>query len=137
VDDVLGLARHLGKDPAENDEFLPRLKTLVESTPHLLDLISPHSLVERDWSPAQARAQMSMELWLETICLLLRLFPGNGSHSYCKSFGDVSPLALETVFDRPIQELETLVLRLRSSLVPTLSANEEIAGVLLQQLARE
>ena len=107
------------------------------TSPHLLDLISPHALVERDWSPAQARAQMSMDLWLETMCLLLRLFPGNGNHSYCKSFGDVSPLALETVFDRPIQELETLILRLRSALVPSLAANEEITGVLLQQLARE
>lgn len=137
VDDLLGLARHLGKDPTEADKLLPKLKALVETSPHLLDLISPHALVERDWTPAQARAQLSMDLWLETICLLLRLFPGNGTHSYCKSFGDVSPLALETVFDQPIQELETLILRLRSSLVPSLSANEEIAGVLLQQLARE
>ena len=137
VDDVLSLARHLGKDPGEADQLLPRLKAMVEGSPHLLDLVSPHSLVERDWTPAQARGQMSMELWLETICLLLRLFPGNGSHSYCKSFGDVSPLALETVFDRPIQELEILILRLRSALVPSLSANEEIASVLLQQLARE
>ncbi len=137
VDDLLSLARHLGKDPTEADKLLPKLKALVETSPHLLDLISPHALVERDWTPAQARAQMSMDLWLETICLLLRLFPGNGTHSYCKSFGDVSPLALETVFDRPMQELETLLLRLRSSLVPSLAANEEIAGVLLQQLARE
>jgi hypothetical protein len=137
VDDVLSLARHLGKDPTEADSLLPRLKTMVESTPQLLDLISPQALVERDWTPAQARAQMNMDLWLETMCLLLRLFPGNGAHSYCKSFGDVSPLALETVFDRPIQELETLILRLRSALVPSLAANEEIAGVLLQQLARE
>ncbi len=137
VDDVLSLARHLGKDPTEADQLLPRLKAMVASTPHLLDLISPQALVEREWTPAQARAQMNMDLWLETMCLLLRLFPGNGTHSYCKSFGDVSPLALETVFDRPIQELETLILRLRSALVPSLAANEEIAGVLLQQLARE
>ncbi len=137
VDDVLSLARHLAKEPTEPDKLLPKLKALVEVTPHLFDLISPHALVEREWTPAQARAHMSMDLWLETVGLVLRLFPGNGTHSYCKSFGDVSPLALETVFDRPLQELESLILRLRSSLVPSLSANEEIAGVLLQQLARE
>ncbi len=136
VDDVLSLARHLGKDTTEEDNLPAKLKVLVKNTPALLDLIGPQSLVERDWSPAQAREQMNMELWLETICLLLRLFPGNGNHSYCKSFGDVSPLALETVFDRPIQELETLILRLRSSLMPSLSANEEIAAVLIEQLAR-
>jgi hypothetical protein len=137
VDEILSLARRLGKEATADDGPRPELKSLIEREPKVLDLISPHSLVERNWSPAQARAQMSMELWLETICLLLRLFPNAGAHSYCKSFGDVSPLALETVFDRPIQELDTLLLRLRSSLVPSLSANEEIAGVLLQQLERE
>jgi hypothetical protein len=55
--------------------------------------------------------------------------------SYCKNFGDVSPLALETVFDAPIQELEHLALRLRSVLVPTAAANEEIALAILDQLA--
>jgi hypothetical protein len=77
-----------------------------------------------------------MQLWLETILLLLRLPPGAGASSYCKNFGDVSPLALETVFDRPIQELDALVLRLRSALVPSLAANEEIAGVVLEELSK-
>jgi len=137
VDEVLSLARHLGRDPVAEDGPRSKLRSLLERESKLLDLVSPHSLIERDSSPAQARAQMGMDLWLEAIGLLLRLFPGAGSHSYCKDFGDVSPLALETVFDRPIQELETLVLRLRSSLVPSLSASEEIARVLLAQLARE
>jgi hypothetical protein len=76
-----------------------------------------------------------MNLWLEAVGLIFRLFPGVGPHSLCKSFGDVSPLALETVFDRPIQELENIAVRLRSALVPTLSANEEIASVLGGRLA--
>jgi len=135
IDDILGLARHIGKDPVEEDKFLPKLKSLLEREPKLLDLVSPHSMIEFDWKPEQARSQILMEIWLEAIALLLRLFPGTGSQSYCKSFGDVSPLALETVFDRPLQELETLVLRLRSALAPSLSTNEEIASVLLQVLA--
>src|SRR5439155_19646946 len=102
---------------------------------NLLDLVSPTALIERDWQPQQARAHIHLQLWFEIIALLLRLFPGAGSYSFCKGFGDVSPLALETVFDRPIQELETLVLRLRSALAPSLSANEEIVSVLLEQLA--
>jgi len=135
IDDILGLARHIGKDPVEEDKFLPKLKSLLEREPKLLDLVSPHSMIEFDWKPEQARSQILMEIWLEAIALLLRLFPGTGSQSYCKSFGDVSPLALETVFERPLQELETLVLRLRSALAPSLSTNEEIASVLLQVLA--
>lgn len=136
VDEVLSLARNLGQDSVPEDALLSKLKSLLEREPKLLDLVSPHSLIEGNSPPSMARSQMGMELWLETICLLLRLFPGSGSQSWCKSFGDVSPLALETVFDRPIQELETILLRLRSSLVPSLAANEEIAQVLLAQLTR-
>jgi hypothetical protein len=47
----------------------------------------------------------------------------------------VSPHALEMVFDRPIQELESLVLRLRTVLAPSLTATEEIAAVLREILA--
>ena len=137
VDEVLSLARHLGKEPGAKDDLLPRLKALVEREPKLLDLISPHSLIERDWTPAQARAHINLDIWLDAICLLIRMFPGAGAHSYCKSFGDVSPLALETVFNTPIQELETLVARLRTILTPSLCANEEIATILLAQLTHE
>jgi len=137
IDEILSLARHLAKDPVEEAELLPRLKALLEREPQLLDLVSPHLLIEGAITPAHARSQTGLGLWLETMCLLLRLFPGTATHSYCKSFGDVSPLALETVFDQPIQELEALVLRLRSFLVPSLAANEEIASVLLGQLRKE
>lgn len=135
VDDVLGLARHLGKDAGDGEKLQPKLKALLEREKGLMDLVSPHALIQREWTPEQARAQIHMDIWLEAIALVLRLFPGAGAHSYCKSFGDVSPIALETVFDHPIQELESLVLRLRSALAPSLSANEEIAGALLEQLA--
>jgi len=136
LDEVLSLARRLGEDPAEEHKLLPKLKAMLEGNQSLLDFVSPHGLTESGDSPPQARAKIRLELWLETMVLLLRLFPGTGSHSFCKNFGDVSPLALERVFDRPIQELETLALRLRSVITPTLSANKEIASVLIDQLSR-
>jgi hypothetical protein len=110
------------------------LKNLVAGDAKLQELTSPHALIAGKVSPTQARAAISMELWLETITWLLRLFPGAGPSSFCKDFGDVTPLALETVFDVPMQELETLLLRLRSILAPSLSENEEILSVILEQL---
>jgi hypothetical protein len=135
VDDVLGLARHIGKDLETNQNLAGSLKAVLEKEPKLLDLVSPHSLVEREWSAAQAREQIQLGLWLETVAWLLRLFPGAGTQSYCKDFGDVSPLALETIFDAPIQALEQLCVRLRSILAPTTAANEEIASTILEQLS--
>ncbi|MSU57600.1 MAG: hypothetical protein EXS35_05375 [Pedosphaera sp.] len=135
LDEILSLTRRLSKDAAEDAASLPKLKALLDAEPRLRDLVSPHALIESGLSPQKARELIHPELWLEAVSLLLRLFPGAGGHSYCKNFGDVSPLALETVFDRPIQELDSLVLRLRSVLTPSLAANEEIAAVLLEQLA--
>ena len=135
LDEILSLAQHFGKQPDESESFLAQLKALAGRDPHVLDLVSPHGLMESGDSPQGARSKIQMEPWLEAIGLLLRLFPGVGPHSFCKSFGDVSPLALETVFDRPIEELEAIALRLRSALLPSLSANEDIANVLLDQLA--
>lgn len=134
LDEVLSLARQLGGDPGRKEDPLAVLKSLVTQDERLFDLVSPHALLNSESSPAQARSQIHLDLWLETIVLVLRLFPGTSSQSFCRNFGDVSPLALETVFDRPVQELETMVLRLRSVLVPSLSANEEIARVVLDQL---
>jgi len=132
LDETLSLARLFGKQPASEEGLAPALWSLLEKDQRLLDLVSPHALTESNETPAQARAKIHLKLWIETIAVALRLFPGSGAHSFCKDFGDVSPLALETVFDAPIQELEALLLRLRSTLTPSLSANEEIAAIILE-----
>jgi len=137
ADDVLGLARHLGEKRESDEPFSAKLGALLKRDPKLYDLVSPHLLSGSNLTPQQARSSIYLPLWLEAIAWLLRLFPGAGSHSCCKNFGDVAPLALETVFDSPIEELETLALRLRSMLLPTAAANEEIAAVLLDQLASQ
>jgi hypothetical protein len=130
LDEVVGLARHLGKEKPGEVSLPAELNAAFERDARLLDLVSPHNLIEAGGSPQEARNKISLELWLEAISIVLRLFPGTGVHSFCKDLGDVSPLALETVFDRPIEELERLLLRFRSVLLPGLSANEEIAGII-------
>jgi hypothetical protein len=134
LDEVLSLARQVEKHVKDEGGFLPGMQALIKGDPHFLELVGPHKLVDSGHSPQEAWAKIQSELWLETVGLILRLFPGSGSHGFCKDFGDVSPLALETVLDRPLQELETLVLRARSVLTPSLSANEEIASLILAQL---
>lgn len=134
LDEVLSLARRLGAAAGDKAVSLEELKTVLHKDERLLDLVSPGTLAGGVHLPQQARAAISTEIWLETVFWLLRLFPDTGSHSFCKDFGDVSPLALETVFDNPLQQLEAILFRLRSILAPSLSKNEEIANVILQQL---
>lgn len=135
VDDIQGLARNVGKEVATESLSL-KLEKLFETEKALLDLASPHSLTDLGLTPQQARAQIAWPIWLDAIALLLRLFPGTGSHAFCRGFGDVSPLALETVFDQPLQELETLVLRLRSLITPSLFDNREISAAIIEELQK-
>jgi hypothetical protein len=133
LDEVVGLARHLGKAKPGEPSLPDELNAAFDRDARLLDLVSPHNLIESGGSPQEARNKINLDLWLEAISIVLRLFPGTGVHSFCKDLGDVSPLALETVFDRPIEELERLLLRFRSVLLPGLSANEEIAAIILAE----
>jgi hypothetical protein len=135
LDELLGLARLIGKDLDTCENLLSHLATVLQGNEKLRDLVSPDRLTEAGWSPAQARDNIHPELWLETIAWMLRLFPGVGPMSYCKDFGDVSPLALETVFDPAIDELEHLLIRLRSILLPTAAMNAELSTIILEQLA--
>jgi hypothetical protein len=134
LDEISSLARRLGDAAKDKKDHLAELRGLLARDENLLNLTSPHSLIGGSISPQQANAAMSRDIWLETLGWLLRLFPDTGSSSFCRDFGDVSPLALETVFDAPIQQLESLLLRQRSILAPSLSENEEISNVILEQL---
>jgi len=134
VDDMQGLARQLGKDPLAPGQLSPTLAERLAKDRNLNALASPANLLNTGWTPDQAWTALPGGIWLDVLAWVLRLFPGAGSLSYCKSFGDVSPLALETIYAQPIEDLERLCCRLRSLITPSLAANEEIAQVLLDQL---
>jgi len=136
VDDVQGLARQLGKDPLGQGQVNPALAEKLARDRNLNAMASPANLLDAGWSSEQAWAAVPQSLWLDTLVWILRLFPGAGSLSYCKGFGDVSPLALETVYEQPIEDLERLCCRLRSIVAPSLASNEEIAQVILEQLQK-
>jgi len=135
VDDILGVSRYLGRDPSWTDKLPAVLKAFMEKEKRLVELISPRSLVEQPALGDDAWKLIHRDLWLDAVTFLVRLFPGNGPHSFCKNFGDVSPLALETVFDLPLRELDNLVLRLRSVLAPTWADNQEVAAAIASELA--
>jgi hypothetical protein len=134
IDDVLGLARHVGEVAASGATLGAKLHEMSTREPRSTELLGAHHLAGELVTAEEARRLMSDALWLDVLSLLLRLFPGASTASFCKNLGDVPPLALETVFDGPIQELDALVLRLRSMLAPSVFANEEIAAVLLEEM---
>ena len=136
LDEVLSLARRVNDSAADPAKRVPELQKLLQSEPRLFDLVSPAALVESGYTSQQAWSSIHGVTWLETVSLLLRFFPDSGGSAFCKSLGDVSPIALETVFDPALQTLEVLVLRLRSMFTPVFSTNDEIASVIAEQMAK-
>jgi len=134
IDEVLSVARSLDSDPAGNAPLTVRVRALMEQDKSIRGVLSPDALMSQAASEEHAASLTASGIWLDAVTLLLRLFPGAGAHSYCADFGDVSPAALETAFDAPLEVLESLLCRLRSILLPSLSSNEEIAGVILAEL---
>jgi len=76
--------------------------------------------------PKAAYELIPGELWQKTLATMIRFFPGLVAESYCKDYGDAPALALETVFDQGIEELENLLVRSRSLIVIDWNANREI-----------
>jgi hypothetical protein len=136
LDEVLSLARRVNDIAGEPEKRMAELQKLIQSEPRLYDLIGPGALVESGYTSQQAWSAIHGPTWLETVSLLLRFFPDTGANAFCKSLGDVSPVALETVFDPALQTLEVLVLRLRSMFTPVFSGNDEIASVIAEQISR-
>ncbi|HEV2454025.1 MAG TPA: hypothetical protein VGY98_07175, partial [Verrucomicrobiae bacterium] len=134
LDEILSLARRINDAAGEPEKRIGELQKLIQGEPRIYELVAPGALVESGYTSQQAWAAIHGPTWLETISVLLRFFPDTGSGAFCKSLGDVSPVALETVFDVPLQTLEILVLRMRSLFTPTFSGNDEIANVIREQM---
>lgn len=134
LDEILSLARRINDAAGEPEKRIGELQKLIQGEPRIYELVAPGALVESGYTSQQAWAAIHGPTWLETISVLLRFFPDTGSGAFCKSLGDVSPVALETVFDAPLQTLEILVLRMRSLFTPTFSGNDEIANVIREQM---
>jgi hypothetical protein len=136
LDEVLSLARRINDVASEPEKRVAELQKLIQSEPRISELIGPGALVESGYTSQQAWSAIHGPTWLETISLLLRFFPDTGANAFCKSLGDVSPVALETVFDPALQAIEVLVMRLRSMFTPVFSGNDEIADVIAEQISK-
>ncbi len=98
--------------------------------------LGPHRLIREAVEPKDALQLLPSELWFDTLATIVRLFPGIGPDSICRDYGDVPSLALETVFNRPLEELEKLLVRSRSLIVIDWGANREIHSAIKDYLKR-
>jgi hypothetical protein len=137
LDEALSMARQAAAEGPADAPLGQRIAALMAKEPRYLNSLGPHRLVHEAVEPAQALQLLPAELWADALATLVRLFPGASPASLCRDYGDAPALALETVFDQPLQEIERLLERSRSLIVIDWNYNREVRAVIQSVLDRQ
>jgi hypothetical protein len=136
LDEVLSLARQVAAEFKADRPLGERIRAIFDSDPRYATSLGCHRLSREKIDPKAAAQLLPPGLWYDTLGAILRLFPGTGPDSVCKDFGDAPSLALETVFNQPLEQFEELLVRSRSLIVIDWNANREIHGAIQSFLDR-
>jgi len=137
LDDVLSLARRLASEYNPDVPLPSRIAEIMNAEPRVAKSLAPNRLVQEAIEPMTAFELLPPEMWHHTLATIIRFFPGMGPDSYCKDYGDAPALALEVVFNKPLEELEQLLIRSRSLIVIDWSANREVHSAIRDVLDRQ
>src|SRR5882724_3153096 len=126
LDEVLSLARQAATNYKAESPLAARIGSIMTDDPRFAKSLAPHRLVQEPMEPMTAFELLPREMWYHTLAAIVRLFPGLGPDSYCKDFGDAPSLALEVIFNKPLEDFEKLLVRSRSLVVIDWNANREV-----------
>lgn len=130
LDDLLSLARQVAVEHQPGVPLPARIAAIFAQKRGWLESLGPHRLLAGPTDLEEAAALVPAGLWHEVLAAIVRLFPGAGPDSYRADLGDAPPLALETVLDPPLADLESLLLKTRSLIVIDWSYNREVRAVI-------
>jgi len=130
LDELLSLARQVALEHKPEISLPARIAAIFEQKADWVASLGPHRLLGNSLSPGEAIVVVPPELWCEVLAAVVRLFPGTGPDSYCADLGDAPALALESVFDGPLADLQALVLKTRSLIAIDWTFNREIRSVI-------
>jgi hypothetical protein len=135
LDEVLSLARQVAAEHKAEVPLGARSRAIFDRDPRYTASLGSQRLNREGMDPAESARLIPTEVWCDTLALVVSLFPGMGPDSVCRDFGDVSSLALDMVFNRPLEELEKLLVRSRSLIVIDWNYNREIHDAIKDCLA--
>jgi hypothetical protein len=136
LDELLSLARQVAAEHKADVPLGERIRALFDKDKRYAEALGPHRLTRQEIDAPEAFQWLPPELWYDTLGALIRLFPGIGPDSICRDFGDVPALALETVFNQPLEAFERLLVRSRSLIVIDWSLNREVHTAIKSYLER-
>jgi hypothetical protein len=136
LDEVLSLARQVATEPAGDVPLGDRIRAIFDKDKRYAASLGPQRLTRQDIDAPEAFQWIPPELWYDALGAVIRLFPGIGPDSMCRDFGDVPALALETVFNLPLETFEKLLLRSRSLILIDWNLHREVHTAIKSYLER-
>jgi hypothetical protein len=135
LDEILSLARQVAAEHRADVPLVERVAAALQKDARFAESLGPHRLLREEVSPEEVYKIIPSDLWHSVLAAIVRMFPGLGPDSVCKDFGDAPALALESVFDVPLRELEQLLVRSRSLIVIDWTYNREVSSAIEEFLA--
>jgi hypothetical protein len=133
----LGLLAAERNEPAA--ELEERIRALLEEdakaeNPRWLPELGPQRLLQGESDARETLRRVPLEIWADVLAFMLQLQPGVLPESFCRDNADFPPGNLAAVFDRPIERLESLLVRTRSLLLVDWNFNREINQIVQNML---
>ena len=126
LDEAMSLARQVAADPARNAALGARVARVLSGDKRWVESLGPQRLTNESLAAQQAFDVVPADVWCEVLGLVIKLFPGVGPDSYARDLGDAPPEGLHAVFNRPLEDLNALLLRTRSLIVIDWKYNREV-----------
>ena len=135
LDELLSLARQVANEYEAGVPLQTRIAKIFAKDNRWLPSTGPHRLVWEGLKPAEAAQLVPIDLWYDTLGVIIRLFPSIGPDSFCRDYGDARPNGIHTAFEAPLAELNALLLRSRSLIMVDWRYNREVHSVIEQCIA--
>jgi hypothetical protein len=134
LDETLSLMRQIEADYDEGISLEERMNDIFNKDQRWLESLGPQHLIFDEISSDEAFGMIPPELWWSTLRIILRMFPGLGPDSECKDYGDAQQGGLHKVFERTVDDLDSLILKTRSFIAADWESNQEISALIQQYL---
>jgi len=130
LDEILGLANALANSFDESSKIAERIEKIFSNDGRWEKSLGPQHLTYDDLNANSGFNNIPAPLWFETLATIIQMLPECGPDSECKNFGDAPDGAIHRVFDCASENIQNLIRRSRSLIIPDWDLNNEIIQVI-------
>lgn len=134
VDEALSLARQIENNYDQAKSLTAQIASVFNADARWRESLGPNHLTLDEMTPDEVFGTLPPELWCLTLSMILRMFPGPSPISECRDYGDALQGGLHKVFEQTIADLDSLLLKSRSLIVPNWESNSEIVTAITKYL---